>query len=66
MWPDFNLLDIAKAMWLLKRHTKEESHKIKGRWHLDDNNNTLASKPADEPKKDLKPYRIIQELSRKF
>ena len=42
--------DSGKAMWLLKRHTKEELHKLKAGWYLDDNSNILPSKPKGEPK----------------
>ena len=45
--------DNGKAMWLLKRHTKEESHKIKAGWYLDDNSNILSSKPKGEHKHDV-------------
>lgn len=37
--------DRAKAMWLLKRHSSENSHQVKAGWYLDANNNVLASKP---------------------
>lgn len=42
--------DSAKAMWLVKRHSKEESHKIKAGWYLDDDNNVLSSKPKGKAK----------------
>ena len=40
--------DRAKAMWLLKQHSSENSHQVKAGWYLDANNNVLASKPKNE------------------
>ena len=40
--------DNAKAMWLIKRHANENSHKIKAGWYLDANSHVLASKPKDK------------------
>lgn len=37
--------DRAKAMWLLKRHSSENSHQVKAGWYLDASNNVLDSKP---------------------
>lgn len=37
--------DKAKAVWLVKRHTNENSHKIKAGWYLDADNHVVASKP---------------------
>ena len=38
--------DKAKAVWLVKRHTNENSHKIKAGWYLDADNHVVASKPS--------------------
>ena len=38
--------DRAKAMWLLKRHSSENSHQVKAGWYLDASNNVLTSKPT--------------------
>lgn len=37
--------DGAKAMWLIKWHAGENSHKVKSGWYLDANNKVLSSKP---------------------
>ena len=37
--------DKAQAVWLVKRHANENSHKIKAGWCLDANNHVVASKP---------------------
>lgn len=37
--------DRAKAMWLLKRHSSENSHQDKAGCYLDASNNVLTSKP---------------------
>ena len=37
--------DSAKAMWLIKRHAGENSHKVKSGWYLDAKNKVLSSKP---------------------
>lgn len=42
--------DRVKAMWLLKRHSSENSHQVKAGWYLDANNNLLASKPKGKAK----------------
>lgn len=42
--------DRAKAMWLLKQHSSENSHQVKAGWYLDANNNVLASKPKGKSK----------------
>ena len=42
--------DKARAMWLLKRHSREKSHQIKAGWYLDANNNVLASKSRGKSK----------------
>ena len=36
--------DKAKAVWLVKRHANENSHKIKAGWYLDVDNQVVASK----------------------
>ena len=37
--------DRAKAVWLIKRHSNENSHKVKAGWFLSADNKVLASKP---------------------
>ena len=37
--------DPAKAMWIIRRHSSENSHKIKAGWCLDTNNKVMPSKP---------------------
>ena len=37
--------DRAKVMWLLKRHSSENSHQVKAGSYLDAGNKALASKP---------------------
>ena len=37
--------DSAKAVWLVKRHSNENSHKVKAGWFLSTDNKVLASKP---------------------
>ena len=41
--------DRAKAMWLLKRHSSENSHQVKAGWYLAASHNVLASKPKGKP-----------------
>ena len=36
--------DKAKAVWLVKRHANENSHKIKAGWYLAVDNHVVASK----------------------
>ena len=36
--------DKAKAVWLVKRHANENSHKIEAGWYLDVDNHVVASK----------------------
>ena len=36
--------DKAKAVWLVKRHANENSHKIRAGWYLDVDNHVVASK----------------------
>ena len=35
--------DKAKAMWLLKRHSRKKSHQVKAGWYLNANNNVLPA-----------------------
>ena len=37
--------DHAKAVWLIKRHSNENSHKVKAGWFLNTDNKVLVSKP---------------------
>ena len=37
--------DKAKAVWLVKQHANDDSHKIKAGWYLDADNHVVASKP---------------------
>ena len=37
--------DHAKVMWLIKRHSNENAHKVKAGWFLSTDNKVLASKP---------------------
>lgn len=37
--------DCAKAVWLIKRHSNENSHKVKAGWFLSTDNKVVASKP---------------------
>ena len=39
----------VKAMWLIKRHANDDSHKVKAGWYLDGANEVLVSKPKSEP-----------------
>ena len=37
--------DSAEAVWLVKRHLNENSHKVKAGWFLSTDNKVFASKP---------------------
>ena len=52
--------DHAKAVWLIKRHSNENSHKVKAGWFLNTDNKVLASKPKG------KLVLLIQYFSRVF
>ena len=39
----------VKALWLIKRHANDDSHKVKAGWYLDGANEVLVSKPKSEP-----------------
>ena len=52
--------DHAKAVWLIKRHSNENSHKVKAGWFLNMDNKVLASKPKG------KLVLLIQYFSPRF
>ena len=52
----------VKAMWLIKRHANDDSHKVKAGWYLDGANEVLVSKPKSEPNHILVALPVIQHF----
>lgn len=40
----------SRAIWVLRRHTKENNHQIKAGWFLDEDNNIKEAKPKSKYK----------------